>query len=317
MSESISQKLTDYLTTRKQQGLYRTRMISNPQEKYLDFSCNDYLSLVDDPRVRAAYRDGFERYPAGSGGAMVLCGYHPTHRLLEQNFAQALGVDDCLLFSSGYVANLSVVSLLGHFGLHVLMDKAIHASIYDGLGLANANYTRFLHNDLNDLQQKLVQCTGPVAVLTESTFSMSGLQPPLSEMAAVLKGTDASFIVDEAHGFGVMGPQGLGGVVAAGLHQDDVPIRVIPFGKAMGGSGAIVAGKAMWIDGLLQATRQPVYSTAISPAFAYGLSEVLAIVRDADDRRAHLQNLVSYFRQRMQASGLRWRDSLSPIQQLQ
>ena len=317
MTESISQKLTDYLADRKQQGLYRTRVISNPQEKCLDFSCNEYLSLADDARERAAYRTGFQRYPAGSGGSMVLCGYHPTHRLLEQSFAQALGVDDCLLFSSGYVANLSVVSLLVHFGLHVLIDKAIHASIYDGLGLGNARYTRFLHNDLNDLQQKLAQCTGPVAVLTESTFSMSGLQPPLSDIAALLKGKDACFIVDEAHGFGVMGPQGMGGVVAAGLNQEDVPLRVIPFGKAMSGSGAIVAGKSMWIDALLQATRQPVYSTAISPAFAYGLSEVLAMVRDADDRRAHLLDLIGYFRQRALASGLRWRDSLSPIQQLQ
>lgn len=318
MTESISQKLTDYLADRKQQGLHRVRVESNAQEKILDFSCNDYLSLADDTRVREAYRTGFQQYPAGSGGSMVLCGYHAPHRLLEQSFAQALGVDDCLLFSSGYVANISVVSLLVHFGLHVVMDKAIHASVYDGLGLANARYTRFLHNDLDNLKQKLDECTGPVAVLTESTFSMSGLHAPLSDMAALVQSKkDACLIVDEAHGFGVMGPQGLGGVVAAGLTQDEVPLRVIPFGKALSGSGAIVAGKALWIDALLQATRQPVYSTAISPAFAYGLSEVLDIVRQADDRRAHLHTLIHYFRKSAQTSGLRWRNSLSPIQQLQ
>jgi 8-amino-7-oxononanoate synthase len=222
-----------------------------------------------------------------------------------------------LLFSSGYVANLSVTSLLVQFGLHVMMDKSVHASIYDGLALKQTGYTRFLHNDLVDLQRKLIKVPAPTAVLTESIFSMSGLQAPLSAMSALLPPKTTHLIVDEAHGFGVIGPEGLGGVRSAGLTQNEVPLRMIPFGKALCGSGAIVAGKAEWIDALLQATRQPVYSTAISPAFAYGLTEVLAIVRQSHERRAHLHDLIAYFRQSAQTTDLRWRDSESPIQQLQ
>lgn len=317
MTQLITDKFAQYLNVRKLQGLYRSRIVSDPSETWLDFSCNDYLSLAHDPRVRKAYCDGFAQYPAGSGGSMVLCGYQAPHRALEQAFAQALGVDDCLLFSSGYVANLSVTSLLVQFGLHVTMDKSVHASIYDGLALQQTRYTRFLHNDLVDLQRKLIKVPAPTAVLTESIFSMSGMQAPLSAMSALLPPKTTHLIVDEAHGFGVIGAEGLGGVRAAGLTQNEVPLRMIPFGKALCGSGAIVAGKAEWIDALLQATRQPVYSTAISPAFAYGLTEVLTIVRQSDERRAHLHDLIAYFRHSAQTTDLRWSDSESPIQQLQ
>lgn len=314
MSSAITQKFADYLAERKEQGLYRSRQLSEANTE-LDFSCNDYLSLANDSRVREAYREGFELHAVGSGGSMVLCGYHPAHRLLEQTFAAALGVDDCLLFSSGYVANLSITSLLVQFGLHPIIDKSVHASIYDGL--SQTAYTRFHHNNIADLQQKLQQTKGPNALITESTFSMSGLHAPLAEMAALICDNDTCFIVDEAHGFGVLGPQGLGGVAAAGLSQSEVPLRIIPFGKALSGSGAIVAGQVVWIDALLQATRQPIYSTAISPAYAHGLCKTLEIVRQADERRAHLHDLIQYFRQCTQATALRWRDSISPIQQLQ
>ena len=317
MTQSSSEKIAIYLAERKQKGLYRCRLLSNNALDYLDFSCNDYLSLADDPQVKKAYQEGFERFPVGSGGSMVLSGYHESHRLLEQTVAQALKVDDCLLFSSGYVANLSVTSLLVQFGLHVLIDKSVHASIYDGLELARGQYTRFLHNNLSDLQRKLVKFKASTAVFTEATFSMSGLHAPLFKMASLLNHQTTHLIVDEAHSFGICGPQGLGAVIAAGLTQDSVPLRMIPFGKAFCGSGAIVAGKAEWIDALLQATRQPVYSTAISPAFTYGLTAVFAILRHADERRAHLQTLIAYFRQLIHASPLQWRDSFSPIQQLQ
>ncbi len=312
MSQDLTQQFAQYLTERRAQGLYRSRSAGS-ELSCLDFSCNDYLSLSTDDRVKKAYQTGCERYPVGSGGSMVLSGYHPIHRELEQDFAEALNVDDCLLFSSGYVANLSVVSLLAQFKAHVLIDKSVHASVYDGLELSKATYSRFLHNDLTDLKKKLQHTAAMTLIMTESVFSMSGLCAPLAEIS----GLGTPMVVDEAHGFGVLGPEGLGGAKAAGLTQDQVPLRVIPFGKSLAASGAIVAGKADWIDALLQATRQPVYSTAISPAFAYGIRETLAILRDADDRRQHLQSLIAYFRQCIQSSSLQWRDSLTPIQQLQ
>lgn len=315
MSKFIASQFVEYLAERKRQGLYRARVLSADTDTWLDFSCNDYLSLANDPRVRAAYLEGFEQNAVGSGGSMVLCGYHPAHRLLEEAFATALEVDDCLLFSSGYVANLSVTSLLQQFGLHPVIDKSVHASIYDGL--SKATYSRFLHNNLADLHLKLQKSPGPQAVITESTFSMSGLHAPLTEMAALIQEHNACFIVDEAHGFGVLGPHGLGGVAAVGLSQKEVPLRIIPFGKALSGSGAIVAGQAVWIDALLQATRQPIYSTAISPAYAYGLTKTLEIMQKSEERRAHLYDLIRYFRDYAQTTAWSWRDSISPIQQLQ
>jgi len=146
---------------------------------------------------------------------------------------------------------------------------------------------------------------------------MSGLYAPLADISALVQAGGHALMVDEAHGFGVLGVQGLGGAVAAGLTQEEVPLRVIPFGKALGASGAIVAGKALWIDALLQFARQATYSTAISPAYAYGVRETLSILQMADDRRVSLQQLIKYFRQWTQNSTLRWRDSKSPIQQLQ
>ena len=311
----MNHQLQQYLADKQRQGLYRTRQLTSAG--CLNFSCNDYLSLSLDARVLQAYQTGFQLYPAGSGGSMVLSGYHTAHRDLEQAFAKALSVDDCLLFSSGYVANLAVVSLLAQFGVHALIDKAVHASIYDGLRLSGISYSRFAHNDLMSLELQLATAGAQAMVITESVFSMSGQQAPISAIATLAATYGCGLIVDEAHGFGVIGSHGMGGTHAAGLSQTDVPLRIIPFGKALAGSGAVVVGQAVWIDALLQATRQPVYSTSISPAMAYGMLMTLQMLQEADDRRQHLTHLVTYFRQCIQHASYTWRDSLSPIQQLQ
>jgi len=136
-------------------------------------------------------------------------------------------------------------------------------------------------------------------------------------MATLCSAHQSELIVDESHAFGILGPQGLGAVAQHQLTQEDVPLRIIPLGKAYAACGAIVAGSRVWIDALLQAARPAIYSTAISPAFAHGLLATLDIVRAADQRRAKLQNLINYFRQAVINAPLKWRDSSSPIQQLQ
>lgn len=277
------------------------------------FSSNDYLSLSRLSTIKRAYRTGFLRYPTGSGGSMVVCGYHPIHRDLEQAFAQALGVDDALLFSSGYAANLSVLRLLNSVQAHLYIDKSIHASIYDGIMATQIPYTRYVTHDFNDLTIKIqTPCLNGV-ILTESVFSMSGHIPPLKQMALL----SPELLVDEAHGFGVLGQNGLGGVVAAGLTQAEVPLRIIPLGKAFAAMGAVVAGDGAWIDALLQTARPYIYSTAISPALSYGILKTLEIIQEANDRREKLFDLVHYFQQQIQSSHLRWQVSQSPIQQLQ
>lgn len=307
---AITATLKDYSTALLQQGLHRQRRVND--EALINFSSNDYLSLTSDLRIKKAYQQGFEKYPTGSGGSMVVCGYHTVHQALEKAFATALKVDDCILFSSGYAANLSVTALLASCNSHILIDKNVHASIYDGLRLVNASYSRYLHNNTADLALKIKKSPANTVIMTESTFSMSGQCAPLGDIAQL--GHDV--IVDEAHAFGILGEHGLGAVAQHQLTQTEIPLRVIPLGKAFGGSGAVVAGQGVWIDALLQIARAHTYSTAPSPAMAYGLLKTLDVVMAADERRAKLASLVQYFRAAVNRSPLKWRDSLSPIQQL-
>lgn len=313
----ISHSLINYSTELMQQGLHRKRLLTCCDNSVINFSSNDYLSLTQDLRIKNAFQKGFSIYPAGSGGSMVICGYHPIHKELENAFSQALGADDALLFTSGYAANLAVVSMLAHFEGHLFIDKAVHASFYDGLKLSGANYTRFLHNDLDSLALKLSQIVPHRVVITESVFSMSGQVASLAEMAQLCVKNKAELIVDEAHAFGVLGSQGLGAVTQHKLTQNEIPLRIIPFGKAFGSQGAMVVGRKEWIDALLQLARSHIYSTAVSPAIAYGLLETLSVMRAADDRRQKLFQLIDYFQQAIKQSPLKWRSSQTPIQQLQ
>lgn len=314
----LNTALSDYLMQLKQLGLYRQRASKDPACQ-VNFSSNDYLSLIEEPLLKKAFQRGFARCPTGSGGSMVICGYHPVHRELEQAFAQALGVDDALLFSSGYAANLGIVSLLAHFNAHLFIDKAAHASFYDGIKLTKIGYTRYIHHDLAQLAMKLASFhdkNAPV-IVTESVFSMSGQASNLKKINQLAITFGASCIIDEAHAFGVLGPQGLGAVEQYQLSQQEIPLRVIPFGKSFAVQGAIVAGRREWIDALLQLSRSFIYSTALSPALAYGILETLSFIRQAEDRRQKIYQLIHYFQTLSEQSSLQWRCSNTPIQQLQ
>ena len=319
----LSHRLCNFNTELKQQGLFRQRLgnlITASPTPLLNFCSNDYLSLANDLAVRRAFQRGFSKYAAGSSASLVVSGYHVVHRDLERAFAAALNADDALLFTSGYNANLSIILLLAKFADHILIDKAVHASFYDGLKLATANYARYLSNIVASLQKKLAILSPSIeaiAIVTETVFSMSGVIAALKDLAQVAKNYDASLIIDEAHAFGVFGPQGLGIGAAVGLTQHEVPLRIITFGKALAHQGAIVVGKGEWIAALLQAARPLIYSTAISPALVYGLLETFAIIRAADARRQKLYQLIDYFRAEVKASPFKWANSVSPIQQLQ
>lgn len=317
MSSNFTNKLNQAKLAKQANGLFRTRTLLKNDAKY-NFSSNDYLSLTNDPKVKAFYQNAFANYPTGSTGSVVISGYSNAQAQLESKLADALEVDACMLFSSGYAANLAVVSLLAENAAQLVIDKSVHASIYDGIKLSGAKYTRYLHNDLQSLQSKVQNFSADIdlAVITESIFSMSGQIADLAQIKQVIVPYNTNLIVDEAHAFGVVGARGLGAVAAAGLTQEDVPLRIIPLGKAGAGFGALVAGSGIWIESLLQ-MRSAVYSTAVSPAFAYGLLETIEYIQSLDTRRAKLQSLISYFKTLIAKSGLMWRDSASHIQQLQ
>lgn len=314
---SLDKKLLKDKQDKIAQGLFRKVSLLPNTNDFYNFSSNDYLSLTRDLKVNGFYKDGYNKYATGSTGSIVISGYTSAHADLENYLSSMFNVDSCVLYSSGYLANLSVVSLLAKLKATILIDKSVHASIYDGIKLNNISYDRYLHNNLDSLQKKL-DCYSKhdLAVFTESVFSMSGQTADLAQINKLLKITNTALIVDEAHAFGVIGNQGLGAVVEAKLSQDDVPLRIIPLGKAGAGYGAVVLGKKLWIESLLQ-TRQSIYSTAVSPAVAYGLLRTMDYIRTLDDRRKKLQDLISYFRVLQSNSHLKWRDSKTHIQQLQ
>lgn len=297
----------------KDNNLYRERSYSL-NTGLLNFSSNDYLSLRNNPEVQQAFIDGFAQYPAGSGSSRILSGFHDNHHQLEQSFAKKLKADSGLLFNSGYAANLGIIILLAKAGFNLLIDKGVHASIYDGIKLSGINYQRFIHNDVDSLTTKLIREQS--VVITESLFSMSGQLSDLKSIALACEHVKASLIVDEAHAFGVIGSEGLGAVSENQLSQTTVPLRVIGFGKAMGCQGAIVVGQKDWIDALYQSARSHIYTTAMSPAIAYGLAQSAEILYKSDAARIKLRQLVYYFQQCAKNSPMMWRSSASPIQQL-
>lgn len=321
MNALLHQRLQHSLEAKRRSGLYRQRTIETPHhDSRLSFSSNDYLSLTSDPRLKRAYQEGYAQYAVGSGGSPLVMGYHPMHRQLEQAFSAVLGVDDCLFFSSGYAANLSLTHVLAELDATIYIDKSAHASVYDGMALAGVPFIRHRHCDVDDLRLKM-KPDEPSVIITESVFSMSGQMAPLAELSQLAALHDSDLMVDEAHAFGVIGDEGLGLVNELKLTQEQVPLRVIPLGKAFASQGAIIAGHGDWIDALLQLARSYRYSTAPSPAQAYGLLNTLDIVRSACDRRQKLTELIHYVRMRIEQSEPRaewvWRDSVTPIQQLQ
>lgn len=315
---TLGDKVKEYTEKLNHQGLLRFRRVSEPfDSQYLHFDSNDYLSLARNSDLLQAYQEGYSLYSSGSGASALLSGYHPAHKALERAFSQLLAVDDCVLFSSGYAANLAVTALLGQINAYCLIDKGIHASIYDGLRLSKVNYSRFIHNDRVNLGQKLNQANNSPAIITEGIFSMSGQIAPLSAIYSLGAPYKAELIVDEAHSFGVLGEHGKGAVMFHGLSQKEVPLRIIPFGKSFAAQGAIVAGQQEWINGLVQAGRSLIYSTNISPALSHGLLKTLDVVINADDRRLKLKHLIQQFKECVTVSPLNWEISDTPIQQLQ
>lgn len=259
----------------------------------IDFVSNDYLNLSTQPFAQTS------GYPAGSGGSRLLSGNHPAHVALEEKCASWLKAESTLLFPSGYTANIGLLSCLGQRNDLFILDEEVHASIKDGVRLSLANHCSFRHNDLDSLAKKLARpCKGTRYVVAESVYSMSGDLAPLREVSALCRQSGTFLIVDEAHSTGIMGDEGAGYVVHLGI-QDEVLARVHCFGKAVGRSGAVVAGSHNLIDLLVNTSRSFIYTTAPSPMAAFDLMHQINLVRKADFLRKRLETNTTYFRQRL------------------
>ena len=283
--------------------------------RLLSFASNDYLGLAQHPELVAALTRAAQRSGVGAGAAHLLGGHRDEHAALEVALAAWTGRERAVLFSTGYMANLGVLQALTARGDLCVQDKLNHASLLDGARLAGSTLARYRHVDVDSARRQLATRPEAAALLvTDGVFSMDGDVAPLRELAALCREQQASLMVDDAHGLGVLGAHGAGSVVEAGLHAADVPILMATLGKALGVAGAFVAGPAVLIDGLVQFARSQVYSTAMPPALAAAALTAVRLAREDERRRGHLAHLVALFRDGAAARGIPLLASRTPIQ---
>ena len=344
-------KLQAEMDDRAAQGLLRRRRIlesaqgvriSVDGKSYLSFCSNDYLGLANHPQLIAALQQGAQQFGVGSGASHLVSGHFSSHQALEQALADFVGKPAALSFSTGYMANLGAVQALVGRGDTVFADKLNHASLNDAMLLSRADIKRYRHSDMAQLAQLLAEANGkdtalphpnppPMGegtnekkresipgrklIVTDAVFSMDGDIAPLPELLALCEQHDAWLLLDDAHGFGVLGERGRGVMSHFRLASPRI-IYMATLGKAAGVAGAFVAAEAVVIDTLLQNARSYIYTTASPPALSVVLLEALNILREEDWRRERLQQLIAQLREGLR--GLPWTlmQSDTPIQPL-
>ena len=320
--------LAPALAERRSQSLYRQRrIVDGPQgtvlhidgREILNFCSNDYLGLANHPDVINAFKQGANQYGVGSGASHLINGHSRAHHALEEELADFVGRPRALLFSSGYMANLGVISALTGQGDRILEDRLNHASLIDAGRLSGARLQRYLHADGESLEQHLSKLAGSQKrklVVTDGVFSMDGDLAPLPALVKASHKHKAWLMVDDAHGLGVLGKTGKGTLEHFGLSSTDVPILMGTLGKAFGTFGAFVAGSEVLIETLIQQARSYIYTTALPPAVAEATRVSLRLVQKDNTQREKLAGLIQRFREGTRQLGLTLMDSVTSIQPL-
>lgn len=272
---------------------------------YLSFCSNDYLGLANHPQLIAALQNAVLHHGLGAGAAHLVSGHSNAHHRLEQHLAVFMRKPSALLFSTGYMANLGTVQALVGKGDTVFADKLNHASLNDAMLLSRAEVQRYRHGDIGQLGNLLAKTkNGRKLVITDAVFSMDGDLAPLPELLALCERHDAWLLVDDAHGFGVLGEHGRGALSHFGIDSPRI-LYMGTLGKAAGVFGAFVAAERVVIDTLVNHARTYVYTTATPPALSAALLESLKLIEQGDALRAHLHRLIEKLRAGM--SDLPWR----------
>ncbi len=290
--------------------------VSVDGREYLAFASNDYLGLANDPQVVAALCEGARAFGAGAGGSHLVSGHQSPHAALEAalaGFVRPCDGAQALLLSSGYLANLAILSALAGRDSVIFADRLNHACLNDGALLARAQLVRYAHADVDALRARLAASRAQrKLIVTDAVFSMDGDIAPLAAMLELAHAHDAWLVVDDAHGFGVLG-DGRGSCADAGIASERI-VYMGTLGKAAGVAGAFVCAHPQVIDALVQTARPYVYTTAAPAALACALLQSLVILRDDAPRRARLFARIAQFREG--ARRLRWPAPVSrtPIQ---
>jgi 8-amino-7-oxononanoate synthase len=281
----------------------------------VDFSSNDYLGLAAHPALAAAMAECAARCGAGSGASHLISGHGHEHAALEDELAAFTGRPRALLFSTGYMANLGVVTALAGRGESVLFDRLSHASLLDAGRLSGARFRRYPHSDAIAARRLLAEASPQTTVLaTDGVFSMDGDIAPLNALSEAARAHDAWLVVDDAHGIGVLGANGRGAVELADLNCEQVPVLVGTLGKAFGSFGAFVAGADDLIELLIQRARSYIYTTALPQPVAAATRAALRIAREETWRRERVLALTAHFRTAARQAGIPLADSATPIQ---
>jgi len=288
-------------------------------QNLINFSGNDYLGLSQHPALRAALSDtDGEHAVSGAGASRLVSGNRPEHEALEQALASLFQRDDALCFSSGFIANLSILQALAQRNDVLLLDKLCHASLIDGGRLASAELQRYRHADSDDCHQRLQASSKPGMriIASDGVFSMDGDQAPVRQLAALAAAERALLVIDDAHGIGVLGEHGLGLLEQEGVGQTEVPLLIGTFGKSFGLAGAFVTGEAALIDYLRTSCRGLIYSTAPPPPVLRAQLQALRLLQDESWRRERLRENIDWFVSRAKTAGIALLPSASAIQPL-
>ena len=281
----------------------------------LNFASNDYLGLAQHPALQEALIRAAKQWGVGATAAHLLGGHREEHEALEDKLAAWTRRKCALLFSTGYMANLGVIQTLLGEGDACVQDKLNHACLIDGARLSGAMLKRYVHADVGSAKRQLeTSADNAVLLATDGVFSMDGDVAPLADLAALCTSQQATLMVDDAHGLGVLGTEGAGSLAEANLKQDDAPVLMATLGKALGVAGAFVAGSKALVDGLVQFARTHIYTTAMPPALAAATSAAVDIARFENWRRAKLHRLIAHFRHGAKERGIDLLDSRTPIQ---
>jgi len=298
------------LEVQKEAYLFRDpSVILNRQGKYVDigskrlinFSSNDYLGLSSDQRLKKIVAKNFEKYPVSSSSSRLVCGNYSITLDMEKKFAKYFGFEDCLFFQTGFQANLALMSTLFLKNQTVLVDKHVHASTVSGLRLGNINFKTFKHNNLPHLEKRLKsKIYSSCWVITESLFSMDGDLLNVDLLLNLKKKYGFKCIVDEAHAVGAMGEKG------RGIASDVSDIMVGTFGKAFGFFGAFILLPSVLKEYMFNFATALIYSTALPPAHAACVGDILNLIQELEDRRWHLKELSKFTRQRLKEIGIKF-----------
>ncbi len=323
MKKTIKKKLNDLKLSNK----YRVRRAKDSgnshifvykKKEYLSFASNDYLSLASDKRIIGSAKKALDKHGYSISSSALISGYSKSHFALEEELSSFLGQERTLLFSTGYQANLGVIKSLVNRGGHIFADNLNHASLIDGSILSRANFKRYKHKDISDLEELLNKAKSAKnkLIISDSLFSMDGDFANLKKLKSKLSKHKAIMLIDEAHSLGIFGKGGSGLLYKSALNNKDDIFLTGTFGKSIGTFGAFFSGKKDIVDFVMQNSRGYIYSTSLPINTVEATRKSLKIIKREDWRREKLFSLIKYFKNNIRDLNLSAINSDSQIQAL-